>query len=323
MFYGTLFRDLWAVLVLPKILKLVMELTKKIAIWFGLSILMMILWVAGLMIGNAVFPSNLMEMETDSDGAAGFIFFLVSALNAGIILILIYKARYTGWKLVGLVFVVSFGIQYFMSQIETVWFNDSLGLPGNGIAAIVLGGAFTLVTFIAIATWITGKLKSVPYKSNDSPGFRFSVKKILLLSVVIWPLIYFAFGYFVAWQFKEVRLLYSGTTEIDPLLEIMKGNFQSGLYLFQIFRGFLWVFIGILVLRMARGTKISKGILLGLLFTILGSSGLLLPNPIMPEMVRKAHLLETSTSSFIWGFMIAWTLWQSVPGAEMENNKTE
>ena len=141
---------------------------KKIAIWLGLSILMMILWVAGLMIGNLIFPSNLMEMETDSDGAAGFIFFLVSALNAGIILKLIYKARYTGWKLAGLVFLVSFGIQYFMSQIETVWFNDSLGLPGNGIATIVLGGAFTLVTFTAIAIWITGKFKSEPDKKNKS-----------------------------------------------------------------------------------------------------------------------------------------------------------
>ena len=320
MFYGTLFRDLWAVLVLPIILKLVMELMKKIAIWLGLSILMMILWVAGLMIGNLIFPSNLMEMETDSDGAAGFIFFLVSALNAGIILKLIYKARYTGWKLAGLVFLVSFGIQYFMSQIETVWFNDSLGLPGNGIATIVLGGAFTLVTFTTIAIWITGKFKSEPDKNNNTPRFRFSIKKILLLSAVIWPLIYFAFGYLVAWQFEEVRLLYSGTREIDSFVEIMKGNFQSGLYLFQIFRGFLWVFIGILVLKMARGTKISKGILLGLLFTILGSSGLLLPNPIMPEMVRIAHLLETSTSSFIWGFIIAWTLWQPVPGTEMENN---
>ena len=289
-----------------------MKATKKIAIWLGLSVLMMILWIAGLMIGNMVFPSGLMEMETDSDGAAGLMFFLVSALNAGIILKLIYKARFTGWKLVGHVVLISFGIQYFMSQIETVWFNDSLGLPGKGIAAIVLGGACTLVAFSVIAVWITGKFKSGPDKSNDRVHFRFSFKKIVLLSAVIWPLIYFAFGYFVAWQFEDVRLLYSGTTEIDSLVEIMKANIQSGLYLFQIFRGFLWIFIGVLVLRLAGGTKISSGILLGLLFTILGSSGLLLPNPVMPEMVRLAHLLETSTSSFLWGFIIAWTLWQPV-----------
>lgn len=296
-----------------------MKLLKKVGIWLGLSILMMILWVVGLMLGNMVFPSNLMEMETDSGGASGFLFFLVSALNAGIILILIYKARYTGWKLAGLVFLVSFGIQYFMSQIETVWFNDSLGLPGNGIAAIVFGGAFTLIAFSIITVWVTGKFKNEPNNINDSTRSRFNFKKIIVLSAIIWPLIYFAFGYFVAWQFKEVRLLYSGTTEIDSLLEIMKGNFESGLYLFQIFRGFLWVFIGLLVLKMARGNRVSKGILLGLLFTILGCSGLLLPNPVMPEMVRFAHLLETSTSSFIWGFIIVWTLCQPAV-TTIENN---
>lgn len=290
---------------------------KKIAIWLALSILMMILWVAGLMIGNAIFPSSLMEMETDSNGSAGFIFFLVSALNAGIILILIYKARYSSWKLAGQVFLVSFGIQYFMSQIETVWFNDSLGLPARGIAAIVLGGAITLAIFSVIAIWITGKFKSEPDTSNDRILKRFSVKKIILLSVVIWPLIYFAFGYFVAWQFEEVRLLYSGTTEMDSLSVIMKANVASGLYLFQFLRGFLWVLIGILVLSMARGNRMSNGILLGLLFTILGSSGLLLSNPFMPEMVRIAHLLETSTSSFIWGFIISWTLWQPESRTEM------
>ncbi|MCW5514747.1 hypothetical protein [Muriicola sp. Z0-33] len=293
---------------------------KKISIWIGLSILMMILWGGGLMIGNLVFPSSLMEMETDSNAAAGFIFFLVSALNAGIILQLIYKARYRGWELAGYVFLVSFGIQYFMSQIETVWFNDSLGLPGNGIAAIVLGGACTLAAFSVIATWITGKFKSKPDKSDDGVPHKFSIKRILFLSAVIWPLIYFAFGYFVAWQFEDVRLLYSGTTEMDSFVEIMKGNFQSGLYLFQILRGFLWILIGILVLKMARGNKISNGVLLGLLFTILGSSGLLLPNPIMPEMVRIAHLIETSTSDFIWGFIIVWTLWRPVAGTEVENN---
>ena len=96
---------------------------------------------------------------------AGFLFFLVSALNAGIILTLIYKARYTGWKLAGLVFLVSFGIQYFMSQIETVWFNDSLGLPGNGIAAIVLGGAFTLVAFSRLPYGSQANLNTEPTKA--------------------------------------------------------------------------------------------------------------------------------------------------------------
>ena len=156
---------------------------KKILVWLGLSILMMMLWIAGLMIGNAVFPSSLTEMETENTASSGLLFLLVSALNAGIILYLIYQSRFTGWKLIISVFFISFGIQYFMSQIETLWFNDSLGLPIMGVAAIVLGGAFTLFVFTVLAVWITRKFKSDQDTDDDQSQSKYSWKKILLLLV--------------------------------------------------------------------------------------------------------------------------------------------
>ena len=132
--------------------------------------------------------------------------------------------------------------------------------------------------------------------------------KIILLSVIIWPLIYFLAGYLIAWQFSEIRQYYSGTTEMDSFLSMMKANFASGLYFFQILRGVLWVLIALLVLAATRGSWIRKGIILGLLLAVLGSSQLLLPNPIMPEAVRMGHLLETAPSSFVWGVVLAWVL---------------
>ncbi|MGI9547358.1 MAG: hypothetical protein ACR2MM_08985 [Flavobacteriaceae bacterium] len=292
---------------------------KKILVWIGLSITMMVLWIVGLMIGNAIFPSSLMDMETGNDSTGILWLLLASALNAWIILKLIYNSEFTSWKLVGYVFLVSFGIQYFMSQIETIWFNDSLQLPINGIWAIICGGAVTLLLFAIAATGFTRKFKQ---SSSIGPGklmLKPLLKKIIVLSVIIWPLIYFMFGYLVAWQFAEVRMLYSGTTEMDSFISIMKGNLVSGLYAFQILRGFLWVLIGILVIQMTNCSRVKTGILLGLLFTILGSSGLLIPNPIMPEMVRMAHLIETSTSDFLWGFIIAWYLWQPKSNAFKES----
>ncbi len=132
------------------------------------------------------------------------------------------------------------------------------------------------------------------------------VKRILLLSLLVWPLIYFLAGYLVAWQFEDVRLFYSGSAEMAPFLSIMKDNIASGLYFFQILRGVLWVLIGLLVLNMTTRPLIHKGVMLGLLIAILGSSGLLIPNPVTPPAVRMAHLIETAPSSFIWGFIIAW-----------------
>ena len=277
--------------------------------WLGLSMLMMILWIMGIAIGNLVFPSNLMEMSSDSDNSLP-LFLLVCALNTGIILYFINNSWLRGWKLAGIVFLVTFGIQYFMSQIETVWFNESLKLSRNGILAIVSGGAVMILIFSPVATWLSGRFRPSPGSGKDYPKWRLKrmMPRILLLSVLIWPMIYFLAGYLIAWQFSDVREYYSGTADMASFFSIMKANVISGLYFFQIFRGVCWILIGLLVMFAIKGPLIHQGVILGLLFAILGSSGLILPNPVMPDMVRMAHLVETAPSSFIWGFVIAWSI---------------
>jgi hypothetical protein len=281
---------------------------KKVLTWLGLSIIMMILWIMGIAIGNLIFPSNLMEMSSDSNSSLP-LFLLVCALNTGIILYFINSSWLRGWKLAGIVFLVTFGIQYFMSQIETVWFNESLKISGNGILAIVSGGVVMILIFSPVATWLSGYFKPSSDSGRDYPKWNLKrmMPRILLLSVVIWPMIYFLAGYLIAWQFDEVRLYYSDTAEMASFFSIMKDNVESGLFFFQIFRGACWILIGLLVMSAIKGSMIHKGVILGLLFAILGSSGLILPNPVMPDMVRMAHLVETAPSSFIWGLIIVWS----------------
>jgi hypothetical protein len=280
---------------------------KKVIVWLGLSVLMMIFWSIGLFIGNAIFPSSLMDLSSESN-TSPFMFFLVCALNGGVILYFIYNSRSRGWRLVGILFLIIFGIQYFMSQIETLWFNDSLNLPINGVWAIVFGGAVMNLIIAIAATWFTGKF--IP--SADKPEITKSkvdlvplLQRAILFSIVIWPLVYFMAGYFIAWQFADVREFYSGTKEMASFLSIMVENLKSGLYFFQIFRGLLWILIALLVFSETKGSWLHKGIILGLLFSILGSSGLLLSNPYMPDMVRMGHLIETASSNFLWGLILA------------------
>jgi hypothetical protein len=45
-----------------------------------------------------------------------------------------------------------------------------------------------------------------------------------------------------------------------------------------------------------------------LLFGVVMTSQLLLPNPLMPPAVRMAHLVETSTSNFLFGWLVVLTL---------------
>lgn len=268
----------------------------------------MIFWIIGLMIGNAIFPSSITEMSADSNSNMELMLFLTCALNTWVILYFINNTQCKGWKLAKTIFLVTFGIQYFMSQIETLWFNDSIDFPINGIWAIVSGGAIMILLFSVTATWFTGNFSPL----KESAGVKTKVdlvpmiKKILLFSVVVWPVIYFLAGYLIAWQFAEVRLLYSGTAEMASFLSIMKANVASGLYFFQILRGVLWILIALPALAVTRGLLMRKGVILGLLFAFLGSSQLLIPNPFMSDMVRMAHLIETASSMFLWGFMIAW-----------------
>lgn len=281
---------------------------KKTLTWLGLSILMMIFWIIGLVIGNMIFPSSLMDLSANSDGSGELLLLLICGMNTWVVLYFIYNSQCKGWKLAGIIFLVTFGVQYFMSQIETLWFNDSLSLPLNGIWAIVSGGAIMNLLFSVTATWLTGnfKLLKETVGRQVKGNLKLMAKRIIFLSIVIWPLIYFLAGYLVAWQFAEVRLLYSGTTQMAPFLSIMEGNVVSGLYFFQMLRGVLWILIALPVVAVTRGSLIHKGVILGLLFAFLGSSQLLLPNPFMSDMVRTAHLIETASSNFLWGFIIAW-----------------
>lgn len=281
---------------------------KKVLIWLGLSILMTIFWIVGLIIGNAIFPSSITEMSADSDSSGGLILLLICALNTMVVLYFIYNSQCKGWKLVGTIFLITFGLQYFMSQIETLWFNDSINFPIKGILAVVSGGFIANLLFSVTATWLTGNFSSIKESFGGKAKVNLvpMVKYFLLLSIVIWPVIYFLAGYFIAWQFAEVRLSYSGTVEMDSFLSMMKVNIASGLYFFQILRGVLWILIALPALAVIKGSLMHKGVIIGLLFAVLSGSQLLLPNPFMSDMVRMGHLIETTPSNFLWGFIIAW-----------------
>ncbi len=284
---------------------------KILMIWIGLSILMTIFWIIGLMIGNAIFPSNIMETAGNETSGSTDLWLLTTCLiNTAAVLFFIFHTRIRGLKLTSALFLIIFGIQYFMSQIETLWFNDSLKMPINTILMLVTGGAIMSIMFSLTATWLTGNFKKSdqPEVKIPKPEIRTLFKPIAWLAIIVWPLVYFIAGYFIAWQFAAIREYYSGSSEMESLFVMMKENVVSGLYFFQILRGVLWVSIAILVFMSTTGSWIHKGLIMGLLLSCLGCSQLLLPNPIMPEMVRLGHLLETSTSNFIWGFILSWFL---------------
>jgi len=282
---------------------------KNILVWLLLGFLMMVFQIMGMALGIQLFPSDIMNEAMESE-TSPLIFFLTCLLNAGAILYFVRYSTLKGWKLTGVIFLLGFGLMYFMAQIETLWFNESVQFPLMGIYGLVAGGAFMFVLFALVTTWLTGNFKRSEDKEIASNKMEFSLlwKRILLISVVIWPLLYFSAGYFIAWQFEAIRFYYTGSVVKESYFFMFADYFNSNLYFFQIFRGLLWVLLSMLVLKYMRGTIMQKGIALTMLLVFLCCIQLMLENPFMPEAVRMGHLLETSTENAILAVIMVWML---------------
>jgi hypothetical protein len=200
-------------------------------------------------------------------------------------------------------------------------------LPPGTLSRLFLMGLLIAVPFSVLAVLILGKRKSnaVDTEPNSRlvmPPSEWAWKPAVIAFVYV--ILYFTFGYFIAWKNPAVPEYYGGT---DP------GSFfaQMGTVLrdtpwlipFQIVRAMFWVALALPVIRMLKGQWPETAVALGSLFAVM-TAPLLLPNPYMPEPVRMAHLVETASSNFIFGVFIGWLLMQrhAVPKAALVERAT-
>jgi hypothetical protein len=85
----------------------------------------------------------------------------------------------------------------------------------------------------------------------------------------------------------------------------MTNQFQSDpiLPLFQLFRGILWSGLSLIIITSLNTKGWKTYIITGLLFSILITSLLMLPNAYMPAPVRLGHSFELFTSMFTFGVL--------------------
>jgi hypothetical protein len=276
------------------------------------SILLFFIWGISMSISESIIPSGLKMPDAPEALSAGMLA-VVCFLHVLVLYIFVCNTRWRGLNLTLTIFFLVYVIQFFLSIIEAIWFNNALNMPVSGQKFLLLSGFFLSLTFSPLFVWISGKMK--PDRDYMVPGINWfellskeSGIKILVLIVFIYPMLYNLAGYFIAWQFESVRLFYTDSAEIEPFGAMLLENFRSGLYFFQIPRGLIWVLLALPVYYSVRGNYIRKGAIIGLLFATLMNAQHLLPNPYFPVEVSFAHFIETYSSNFIWGFSIAWLL---------------
>lgn len=245
---------------------------------------------------------------------AGIALFLVSIINALVLSYPILRSRWHGLKLIGAVFLVQFGVETFLTQIESLYFNRILQITPSEMIGLVLSGAVRALIFAPLAVWFLGRMKGTAKPEEKIPVLPVSAWIWHFAGLtVLYPIIYFLFGYYVAWQWEDTRLFYTGTRDILPLITHFREGFASDPYFipFQLMRGALWTMFAMLIVNMMKAKRWESVLAVALIFAGLLSSGIaLFPNPYMPPMVRQSHFYEILSSMLLFGGVAGWTLYR-------------
>jgi hypothetical protein len=249
--------------------------------------------------------SSASEQPAPSEAGAALAGLLVlSLLNTAVLVYVILRSRWTGWKLILSLVFVFYGVTTLMSQIETAFFVTRL--PPGMLPRLFLAGALMAVVFVPLAVLILGKARANETPDHTVLQMPASVWIIKLsLIIIAYVVIYFSFGYFIAWQSPAVRAYYGGSDPGSFVRQIASVWRDTPLlFLLQAARALLWAAIAVPVIKMMKGKWWEGGLAVALLFTVVMNTQLLLPNPLMPTEVRMAHLVETATSNFLFAWLL-------------------
>jgi hypothetical protein len=236
---------------------------------------------------------------------------LLCLVDTALVMLVILRARWRGWRLaVGVGFAL-YGVMTFMSQIETAWFGPALGIPASMLPSLFLMTVPVAVVFVPLAVLILGKWRGPGESSNPAVPLPESIWGwVWRLGViaVLYVMLYFGFGMLVAWQNPALRAMYGEGANTQVF------NFAT-LIPFQFLRSALWVLFLLPIVRMDRGGLWQTAVIAGLWLALPMNMFHAVPNPFMPDpSVRLSHFIETATSNFLFGMAITWLLaWRPAP----------
>jgi hypothetical protein len=258
--------------------------------------------VASLMVGLGT-PSG-------SSTAAVIWLFAASLLSSIAISYPVIRSKWYGWRLVLTIFTVFYGITTFLSQIETVVFLEYLVniIPAEIVPRLFVQGVIVSALFSVSAVLIHGKM-SGGKEYGESETEKISPNICLNMPLKVW-----------IWKLSLVAVIYVaiyisfGMLVFRPLAGDAFQEFYAGLQLpawivpFQMVRGLVWAALALPVIKMMEGELWEIKLAVALLFSVLMGSLLLIPNPYMPDAIRLAHLIEVTSSNFVFGWIVATVL---------------
>ena len=230
--------------------------------------------------------------------------FLVALVSAWII----QRSRWRGLKLIAALTFTFYGLMTVITQIETIVYLRAKMPPGL-IKSLFVMGAIVAVLFVPVAVLIMGKIRGPEQPPAERALTLKTMAARFAILALVYVVLYYLFGYYVAWQNPELRQYYSGTTELRSFYQMMRSTATGTPWMlaFQFGRGLLWALFAYPVVRMLNNRRIETAGIVAALFGV-WSFVLFMPNPLMPPSVAHSHFWETLWSDLLLGAIVGWVL---------------
>jgi hypothetical protein len=285
---------------------------KKSFIWSFRIILLIFLYFPIWILGSMVMGDSMQGLSSEPGLLSQEVgAFVLAIINTFLILALKLTSRWRGWRLALFLALAYYGSFTFLTQIETWYFLKDLTVSSDLLPRLFIMGLSVPFVYIPLAVLICKR-----WKKNDVATVKFEfmpIKQLILklgVIAIVYLVIYWLAGYYIAWQNPELRAFYGSPGEIQPFFTHTFAQISEnpGLILLQLFRGMLFAIIVIPIIIGSNVKPWATALLVGLLFAI-PHLGHILPNPLMPiASVRLSHMIETSASTFVFGLIVVWLL---------------
>jgi fatty acid desaturase len=183
------------------------------------------------------------------------------------------------------------------------------------MSRLFLQGIPTAFIFVPLAILIMGRARAgadePPSPAILPMSWKEWLRKLGLIYLAYLALYYLA-GYFIAWQNPEVRAFYGSPGDARPFFQQMAYIFTNDPWLtpYQLLRTFIWVAGVYPIIHGSRLPRWQTALIVGLAVSVPQNVGHLLPNSLIPlNTVRISHMIETASSTFVFGLIVTWLLY--------------
>ncbi len=150
-------------------------------------------------------PPQVAQMLTPEQAASSASLLpLVSLIMVAMLSYLALRSRWHGWKLAGALFLVYYILYSFLGWVEVLAFPAVRDrMPPGMLTSLLTMGLIVGIPFCLLAVWILGKRRPDPEAAQLAPRFHMRASEWvwkLIAAALLYVVVYFTFGYYVAWR---------------------------------------------------------------------------------------------------------------------------